>query len=43
MDTNENKQAWETPEIVDLDVRKTKSSPVVDAEEDLASYCMPAS
>jgi|GEM_PF-3657782 hypothetical protein len=25
MNTDEKKQAWETPEIVDLDVRETKS------------------
>ena len=28
MNAEENKQTWETPEIVDLDVRETKGKPV---------------
>lgn len=41
MNTDEKKQAWETPEIVDLDVRETKSNPDVDAEE--SGFSMPLS
>jgi hypothetical protein len=41
MNTDEKKQAWETPEIVDLDVRKTKSGPVEDTTE--SGYVFPAS
>ena len=35
MKTEEEKQTWETPEIVDLDVRDTKSNPEYSAEEEL--------